>query len=182
MRTLLLSLLLLSACVDNRPSLPTGTNYDGSPTESDGGPAVLVWVDATGQQVTSSADLRWTTPEGLVLTLDAETGQAAAQWEDVHYLAGYEQPACAGPLLIGAYIPPRVPFNVGDGRGWRVRQDSTASRLADVVSKPSHDGKCMDVPARATRVFEAPEPSLATLPETPFVGPLHMETRPWPTR
>lgn len=182
MRNLLLPLLLLSACVDNRPSLPTGTSYDGSPVEPDGGAAVLVWVDAKGRQVTTSPDLLWTTPEGLVLSLDAETGQAAATLADVHYLAGYEAPECTGPLLISAQIAPRVPFSVGDGKGWRVRADGAASRLANVVSRPTHDGKCMPVDSQATRVFEAPEPSLATLPETPFAGPLHLETRPWPTR
>lgn len=184
MRNLLLPLLLLSACVDGRPSLPTGTTYDGSPTEPDAGaPTVLVWVDAKGQQVTSSPDLHWTTPEGLVLYLDAETGQAAALLEDVHYLAGYESAGCAGPLLIGAHIQPRVPFGLGDGKGWRVRPDTAASRLANVVSRPSHDGGCMALgQAQQSLVFEAPEPSLATLPETPFTGPLHLEERPWPTR
>lgn len=181
MRNLLLLPLLLTACVDNRPSLPTGTSYDDSPTGVDGGAAVLVWVDATGCQATLSPDLHYTTPEGLVLYLDSETGQAAAMLEDVHYLAGYEAFGCVGPLLIGAHVPPRVPFNVGDGLGWRVRGDGAASRLAAINSRPSHDGKCMDLgQAQQSRVFEAPAPTLPTLPETPFVGPLHLETRPWP--
>lgn len=139
-----------------------------------------VWVDATGREVAAAGALWHVDEEGRVYPLDMETGQPADTYANLAMASGYERPDCEGPLLVGHPVPPRVPFSLGDGLGYRVRVDAEGSGPAAFRSRRLPSGECQEyqVPQERDVTFPAPAPSLPGLPTLPFLGPLHVERRP----
>lgn len=139
-----------------------------------------VWVDATGREVAPAGALWHVDEEGRVFPLDVETGQPADTYGNLAMASGYERADCQGPLLVGQPVPPRVPFSLGDGLGYRVRQDTDRGAPATFRSRRLPSGECQEyaVPQQRPMAFEAPPPSLPGLPTLPYLGPLHVERRP----
>lgn len=139
-----------------------------------------VWVDATGREVAAAGALWHVDEAGRVYYLDPETGQPADTYGNLGMASGYERPDCEGPLLVGHPVPPRVPFALGDGLGYRVRADDERGAPASFRSRRLPSGACQEyqVPQDRGMAFEAPPPTLPGLPTLPYLGPLHMERRP----
>lgn len=110
----------------------------------------------------------------------ADTGQPSRNFDNLAAYTGYEATGCAGSLLIAYPMQPRMPFSLGEGKGYRVRGDRDFGRAVTFRSVRQSDGACVDVkeprPA-GFPAFEVSEPSLEALPTLPFKGPLHVERR-----
>lgn len=139
-----------------------------------------VWVDAMGREVASAGALWHVDEAGRVFPIDVETGQPADSYGNLAMLSGYERPDCEGSLMVGQSVPPRVPFSLGDGMGYRVREDDAPSSPAAFRSRRLPSGVCQEylVPQLHPVAFEAPPPSLPGVPVLPYLGPLHVERRP----
>lgn len=139
-----------------------------------------VWVDATGREVAPAGALWHVDWEGRVYYLSPETGQPLDLYDNLAAHAGYERADCEGPLLVGHLVPPRMPFSLGDGRGYRVRPDDARTAPASFQSRLLPSGECevYAIPQDRPAAFEAPPPSLPGLPTLPYLGPLHVERRP----
>lgn len=139
-----------------------------------------VWVDSTGREVASAGALWHVDEEGRVFYLDPETAQPLDLYNNLAMHAGFERSDCAGPLLVGQRIPPRVPFSLGDGLGYRVRPDSGQGAPAAFRSRRLPSGECQEIliPQERDFTFPAPPPAMPGLPALPYLGPLHVERRP----
>lgn len=139
-----------------------------------------VWVDATGREVASAGALWHVDGEGRVYYLDPETAQPLDLYSNLAMHAGYERADCEGQLLVGHRVPPRVPFSLGDGLGYRVRPDGSQGVPASFQSRRLTDGTCEEfsIPQDRDFAFPAPPPTMPGLPTLPYLAPLHVERRP----
>jgi hypothetical protein len=139
-----------------------------------------VWVDSLGREVASAGALWHVDGEGRVYYLDPETAQPLDVYNNLAMHAGYERPDCEGPLLVAHRVPPRVPFSLGDGKGYRVRPDDSQGAPAVFRSRELPSGECQEIliPQERDFAFLATPPVMPGLPTLSYLGPLHVERRP----
>lgn len=160
------ALALLFACAPPPPGDP------GHPR-----PHGLVWVDAAGAVAGYGAELAYVDPDGLVWSVDPETGQpSTSRHAEVAAVRYWSEPGCAGAVLISVAEPPlpRVPFRLPWSPSLWVRDDAARAERLTARSTVSYGG-CVDAVVTGPFIPGAAFAEVAGPPHLPFTGPLHIE-------
>ncbi len=149
------------------PAGPAGA--DGAPGERGPPGPALLWFDSTGLRIGPDPVLL---NQGVRWPLDFET----AAIELSTHTKGFASADCSGPAMVIAPPLPRTAFMVEGDPAPKVRGDGAQAPMTPLGSVATAAGGCN--PTSITqRAVRADTLMPLTMPQSTFVGPLHIEVR-----